>query len=189
MVADVFRQVNEFPVGRDCDTRGIAGAGTVGSLRLRQFEFAGECRSAIFPGVNEKQIGVAARDVERMAVGRERDAIKCGILLQRLRDLPRLQVHDLDALLAPAAEHHHGFVAAGRNDEVERHAAELNGIAGRIKTNAGGKRRGKDRSLCGCCCAKQGTNEDSDSIETEQTFPHSVSASSWRESLKVCSLE
>ncbi len=45
-----------------------------------------------------------------MAVGREGSAVECAILEQRLRDLPRLQIDDLNALFAPAAEHDHGFI-------------------------------------------------------------------------------
>jgi hypothetical protein len=77
----------------------------------------------------------------------------------------RLQVHDLDALLAPAAEHHNGFVPTGRGYDIKRHAAEFNRIARGIEADAGGERRRKNTSLRGRCPAEQ--SRKSESTETE----------------------
>ena len=73
-----------------------------------------------------------------MAIGRKGRAVERAVLKQRLRDLPRLQFNDLNALLAPAAEHDHRLVASGRDDEVDGQAAEFNHITHRIEPHAGG---------------------------------------------------
>jgi hypothetical protein len=52
-----------------------------------------------------------------------------------LRDLPRLQIDDLNALLAPAAEHDHGSVLFRREYEIDRQAAEVNRFAGGIESH------------------------------------------------------
>ena len=80
-----------------------------------------------------------------MAVGREGGAVECAILRQRLRDLPRLQIDDLNALLAPAAEHDHGSVLFRREYEIDRQAAEVNRFAGRIESHTGRQRRSEER--------------------------------------------
>jgi hypothetical protein len=41
-------------------------------------------------------------------------------------------------LLPPAAEHHNGFVPAGRSHEVEWQATEFDNIADGIEADAGG---------------------------------------------------
>ena len=58
-----------------------------------------------------------------MAVGRECGAVERAILEQLLGDLPRLQIDDLNALLAPAAEHDHGLAPLWREYETYRQAA------------------------------------------------------------------
>ena len=109
-IADVFGDINEFSVGRERQSRRIACARAVRRFCLRQFELVLQRRGAVFPCIDEEHVGVAAGDAEAMAVGREGGAVECAILKQRLRDLPRLQIDDLNALLAPAAEHDHGSV-------------------------------------------------------------------------------
>ncbi len=47
---------------------------------FRQFELVFEGKGAIFPCVDEEQVGGAARDAEVMAVRREGCAIECAIL-------------------------------------------------------------------------------------------------------------
>src|ERR1043166_2819362 len=169
-IANVLCHVNKLAVRRDCKARRIAGAHTVSSLCCGQFEFIRECGCAILPLINEERIGVAARDVQRAVVRREGSAVERAILWRCLRDLPRLQVNDLDALLAPAAEHDNGFVQAVRDHGVKRHAAKIDSIANRTEAHAGRQRRGKDRSLYRRRCTQQGGQSKSDSAETTQTY-------------------
>ena len=75
-----------------------------------------------------------------MAVGREGGAVECAILEQCLRNLSCLQIDDLNSLLAPPAEHDHGFVRFGREHEIDRQTAEVDHIAGGIKSHSGGQR-------------------------------------------------
>src|SRR6516162_3460131 len=122
-IAYVLRHINELAARCNRNAAGIARARVVGRLHLGQFQFTRERRLAIFPRVNQEHIGVAAGDVERVAIGRERSAIECTVLEECLRNLPCLQIDDLDTLLTPAAEHHHSLVAAARWHYVQRHAA------------------------------------------------------------------
>jgi hypothetical protein len=57
--------------------------------------------------------------------------------MYRLRDLPSLQIDDLDALLAPAAEHDHSSVLFRREYEIDRQAAEVDCFAGGIDSHTG----------------------------------------------------
>jgi hypothetical protein len=109
-ITDVLGDVNEFSVGRECEARRIACARAVCRFCLRQLELVHERCRTVFPRIDKEHVRVAPRDPEASAVGREGGAIESSILEQRLRDLPRLQIDDLDALLAPAAQHDHGFI-------------------------------------------------------------------------------
>src|SRR6516225_10949963 len=146
-IAYVLRHINELAARCNRNAAGIARARAVGRLHLGQFQFTRERRLAIFPRVNKEHIGVAAGDVERVAVGRERSAKECAVLEECLRNLPCLQIDDLDTLLTPTAEHHHSLVAAERGHDIERHAAELYRITHAIEADAGRERRGKSGSL------------------------------------------
>src|SRR6516165_9642921 len=122
-IAYIFRHINELAARCNRNAAGIACARAVGRLHLGQLQFTREGRLAIFPCVNKQQIGIAAGNVERVAVGRESSAIECAVLDECLRNLPCLQIDNLDTLLTPATEHHHSLVAAARWHYVERHAA------------------------------------------------------------------
>src|SRR6516162_6817298 len=122
-IANILRHINELTARCNRNAAGIARARAVGRLHFGQLQFICEHRLAIFPRVNKEHIGVATGDVERVAVGRERSAIECAVLEECLRNLPCLQIDDLDTLLTPAAEHHHSLVAAARWHYVQRHAA------------------------------------------------------------------
>ncbi len=71
---------------------------------LRQFDLVLERSATVFPRVEKDQVDIAARDAKAMAVRRESSTVECAILDERLCDLPRLQIDDLNALLAPAAK-------------------------------------------------------------------------------------
>jgi hypothetical protein len=111
-----------------------------------------------------------------MAVGREGGAVECAILEQRLRDLPRLQIDDLNPLLAPAAEHDHGFVLFRREYEIDRQAAEVDSFAGGIESHTGWQRRSEERlPLGGHRRAQQRRKRESESTDTERNItgvPH-----------------
>src|SRR5581483_812502 len=136
-IRNVLRHINELAVRCDCDARRIARACIIGRLRLSECEFLRYRRAAIFPGVNEERIGVAAGDIECVALRREGRAVKCAVLQQRLRDLARLEVDDLNTLFAPAPQYHHSLVAARAGYDVKRHAAKLNHGTDRIQAYAG----------------------------------------------------
>src|SRR5215813_2328077 len=136
-IADVLRHINELAARCDSDPGRIAGARALSGLRLSQFQFFGECRRPIFPRVNEKQIGVASGDIERVAVRRERRTVECAILQQCLGDLPALQIDNLNTLLAPAAEHHYSLITTESRYYIERHAAKLDCLTHSIKADAG----------------------------------------------------
>ena len=144
-IADILGDINEFSVGRERQSRRIACARAVLRLCLCQFELVLERGRAVFPRIDEEHVGVAAGDAEVMAVGREGGAVECAILEQRLRDLPRLQIDDLNALLAPAAEHNHGSVLFRREYEIDRQAAEVDRIADGIESHTGRQRRSEER--------------------------------------------
>jgi hypothetical protein len=104
-----------------------------------------------------------------MAVGREGCAVECVILEHRLRDLPRLQIDDLNALLAPAAKHDHGSVRFGRGYEVDRQAAEIDPFAGGIEADTSRQRRSEERlPLGGDRRAQQCRERESESTDTER---------------------
>src|SRR5258708_5519178 len=104
-----------------------------------------------------------------MAVGREGDAVEGAILEQRLRDLPCLQIDDLNALLAPAAEHDYGSVLFRGVYEIDRQAAEFNRFAGGIEPHTGRQRRSEDRlPLGGHRRAQQRGKRESESTDTER---------------------
>src|SRR5271157_1619533 len=104
-----------------------------------------------------------------MAVGREGGAVECAILEQRLRDLPRLQIDDLNALLAPAAEHDHSSVLVRREYEIDRQAAEVNRFAGGIESHAGRERRSEERlRLGGYRHAQQCRNRESELTDAKR---------------------
>src|SRR6266849_4610319 len=104
-----------------------------------------------------------------MAVGREGGTVECAILEQRLRDLPRIQIDDLNALLAPAAKYDHGFVRFRREYEIDRQAAKVNRFTGGIESHTGRKRRGKERlPLSGHRRAQQCRKGESESTDTER---------------------
>ena len=144
-IADVLGDIKEFSVGRERQSRRIACARAILRFCLRQFELVLDRRRPVFPGVDEKQVGVAAGDAEAMAVGREGGPVERAILEQRLRDLPRLQIDDLNALLAPAAEHDHGSVRFRREYEIDRQAAEVDRFAGGIESHTSRQRRSEER--------------------------------------------
>src|SRR3984893_13548944 len=128
-IADILDDIKEFSVGRERQSRRIACARAVRRSCLRQFELVLEGGRAVFPCVDEEYVSVTTGDAEVMAVGREGGAVERTILEQRLRDLPRLQIDDLNALLAPAAEHDHGSVLFRGEYEVDREAAEVSRFA------------------------------------------------------------
>jgi hypothetical protein len=104
-----------------------------------------------------------------MAVGREGGAVERTILEQRLRDLPRLQIDDLNALLAPAAEHDHGSVLFWREHEIDRQAAKVSRFAGGIESHTGRQRRSEERlPLGGHQRAQQCRKRESESTDTER---------------------
>ena len=80
-----------------------------------------------------------------MAVRREDGAVERAILEQRLREIPRLQIDDLNAPLAPAAEHDHGSVLFRREYEIDRQAAEVNRFAGGIESHTDRQRRSEEQ--------------------------------------------
>ncbi len=140
VIADILCHVDELSVGRYGDARGIAGACAVRSLCLRQHELVLERRCTVLPRIDEQHVGVAARDVEVLPVGREGGAVERAILQQGLRDPSGLEIDDLNALFPPPAEHDDDFVARSDN-EIDRQTAQLDGIADRIESQACGKRR------------------------------------------------
>ena len=101
------------------------------------------------------------------AVRREGSAVECRLLEQCLRDLPRLQIDDLHALLAPPAEHNHGFVLFRREYEIDGQAAEFDRFAGRIEPHTGRQWRGEKRlSLGGYRRAEQCRKRESEATDT-----------------------
>jgi hypothetical protein len=99
----------------------------------------------------------------------KRGAVERTILEQRLRDLPRLQIDDLNALFAPAAEHDHGSVLFRREYEIDRQAAEVYRFAGGIESHACRQRRSEERlPLCGHRRAEQCRKRESESTDTKR---------------------
>ncbi len=152
VVADVLDDVEILAVARHRHTGRIARAALVLFL-LADDELALEGRGAVLPAVAVDRVVVAAGDVERFAVGRERRAIERRILRERLRDLPRGDVDDLDPLLAEAAENHDELLPARCREQRQRQATQLHGLADRVESDArgdrlrgtrGGERGGKD---------------------------------------------
>src|SRR5208337_753799 len=168
-IADVLGDIKEFSVWRERQSRRIACACAVRRFCLRQFEPVLEGGGAVFPCIDKDYVGVAAGDAEAMAVGREGGAVECAILEQRLRDLPRLQVNDLNALLTPAAEYHHSSVLFRREYKIDRQTAEVNRFAGRIESHTGRQRRSEERlRLGGHRRAQQCRNRENESTDTER---------------------
>jgi hypothetical protein len=143
-VADVLRDVEEVPARRHGDAGRVAAAGLVRSFR-RQHDAALERRDTVRPGVAMDHVVVAAGDVELAPVAREREAVEGRVLLQGLRDPARRQVDDLDALLAPAAQHHHRLAAARRERQPQRHAPEIHHVSRGIEAQAGRQGLGRLR--------------------------------------------
>src|SRR5579863_4034399 len=104
MVSRVFSNINELTICRYRQAGWVARTGSVRSPRLCQFEFMEECRCAVLPSISEHRVSVTARDVERFTIGRKCRTIECAILQQGLRDSPRPEVDDLDALLTPTTQ-------------------------------------------------------------------------------------
>ena len=143
-VADVLGDINEFAVWREYQSRWIACAHAVLSFCLRQFELAFEGGGTGSPSVDKKYVCVAAGDTEAMTVGREGGAVECAVLEQCLRHLPRLQIDDLNTLLAPAAKHDHGSILFRGEHEIDRQATEINRFASGIESHTGRKRRSEE---------------------------------------------
>jgi len=62
-----------------------------------------------------------------------------------LRNIPRLQIDNLNALLAPAAEHNYRFVLSRGEHEIDRQTTEVNCVAGGIEVHTCGQGRSEDR--------------------------------------------
>src|SRR3984957_16183592 len=102
-----------------------------------------------------------------MAVGREVGAVECSILEHRLRDLARLKIDDLNALLTPTAEYDHGSALFRREYEIDRQASQVNCFAGGIESHAGRQRRREGRLALGeHQRAQQCRKRDSKSTDT-----------------------
>src|SRR5882672_3005484 len=103
-----------------------------------------------------------------MAIGRESSTVERAILEQRLRDLPRFQIDDLNALFAPTAQHDHSSVLFRREYKIDRQAAEVNRFAGGIEAQTGRQRRSEERLLLGGHRrAQQCRKRESESTDTE----------------------
>src|SRR5277367_5803433 len=121
-----------------------------------------------------------------MAVGREGSAVECSILEHRLRDLARLEIDDLNALLAPTAEHDHGSVLFRREYKIDRQAAQVNCFAGGIESHAGRQRRRKERLVLGeGGGAQQCRKRESKSINTERKH-NRRSSRTWHNIMTYC---
>src|ERR1043165_6433555 len=138
----VLRDVQESPVARDRQSGGKTCAVLL-RLLLSQEELINECGATVAPTVTEDRVLVAARDVERLAVGREGQAEESRWLRERLHNVSRRALYDLDALLAPAAQRDDKVAPIRRELHRERHVAHIERAPGSIQP---GSRR--EASLC-----------------------------------------
>ena len=145
-VADVFGDVDEARARCRGDAGGISRARLVRHL-LSEHDPRAQFRRLAVPGVTVDGVVVAAGYVEHLSVGRERRAEKRSRLRDRLRDPQRLQIDDLDSLLAPAAEHHDQLLSARRGHHSHRHAPQIEHGAFGVEPLSGRqqRRRGKEQ--------------------------------------------
>ncbi len=150
-VADVLRHVQIISSRRHRQACRIARARSV-SLLLTQHDLAHEFRCAIFPGIAEYRVIVAARDIQFLPISRKCHPQKRGVLFQCLRHSPRLQVNDLQPLLAPTAQHHCNFLSTRRHRHPQRHAPQFDRIPHRVKVHSRRQRVGVCRATAQCSC-------------------------------------
>src|ERR1043166_6541832 len=130
----------------DVEPAGGGGEGeTGGEARGRvagggaQADAVGERRAGAVPRVTIDELARGAGGVEGLPVGREDEAEKRPGLRQMLHHAAAGEVHDLDALLAPAVQGEDHLAAAGRRRRPERHVAHGHAASGGIETPASGK--------------------------------------------------